>query len=178
MNDDCVCKAEPLALARGACGARGVRRRGKGVRGAALAAGPARYLRPPARPCARSQPGCCPRAPLPGQQRAGRPLLFPRGLTRRRFRGAERGAAAAGRPRRRAPRTCAPRAGDMVGGGAACGAEAGRAERAACGAVEKCRRRRHHHCRRRGRGAQRGEGAGRAARSEGRGRPRARLHRH
>lgn len=48
---------------------------------------------------------CCFRGPDPAQVRQGR------------------AGAAAGRPRRRAPRTCAPEAGDMVGGGAACGAE-------------------------------------------------------
>lgn len=159
MNDDCVCEAEPLALARGACGARGVRRRGKGVRGAALAAGPARYLRPPlcteparllpARASSRPPAGGAAAVVSAGPDSAQVP------------RGRAGGSGGRAPPAAGPARTCAPRAGDMVGGGAACGAEAGRAERAACGAVEKCRRRR------RGRGAQRGEGAGRAARRGG-----------
>lgn len=161
MSDDCVCEAAPSGAASGRPPPR-VRRRGKGVRGAALAAGAARYLLP-ARPTLRAEPA----RPLPARASprppaGGAAAVVSAGLSRRRFGGAERGqrpGAPGGGPRGRVRRERETRWGRGGAGRRAGPSGPRREERAACGAVEKCRRR--------GRGAQRGEGAGRAARRGG-----------
>lgn len=147
-----------------------VRRRGKGVRGAALAAGAARYLLP-ARPTLRAEPA----QPLPARASprppaGGAAAVVSAGLKQRRFGGAELGqrpGAPGGGPRGRVRRERETRWGR---GGAACGAEraAPRGEGGVwrCGEMPPSRPRR----------AARGGGWARGA--QRRGRPRARLHRH